>query len=125
MTVRNKFLQSRTSYSTIPSRNKSAGIVGLNDAGVNQVGHQPSLSANVVLKLLDRRVFFVDQPDLEYFAKISSPDLHCCVDQARFAFGDLAGHLIAEFGEDVFNCAHECKRSGIAAAGKSADSLWA
>lgn len=70
-------------------------------------------------------MFFVDQPDPEYFAKISSPDLHYCVDQARFAFGDPAGHLIAEFGEDVFNRAHEGRRSGIAAAGKSADSLWA
>jgi hypothetical protein len=25
----------------------------------------------------------------------------------------------------VFNRAHKCRRSGIAAAGKSADSLWA
>ena len=106
-------------------RSKAAEIGGLNDAGVKQVGHQPSLSDHVVFKFLDRRVFFSDQPDRENFAKISSPELPCCVDQARFAFGDLAGHLIAGFGEDVFNCAHECKRSGIAAAGKSADSLWA
>jgi hypothetical protein len=30
-----------------------------------------------------------------------------------------------EFGEDVFNRAHTFRRSGIAAAGKSADSFWA
>jgi hypothetical protein len=30
-----------------------------------------------------------------------------------------------EFGEDVFNRAHEFRTSGITAAGKSADSLWA
>ena len=124
-TVRNKFLQSRTSDNTIPSGKKAAEIGGLNDAGVNEVGHQPSLSDNGVLKLLDRRVFFSDQPDREDFGRISSPELPCCVGQARFAFDDLAGHLVAEFGEDVFNRAHDYKRSGIAAAGKSADSLWA
>ena len=106
-------------------RNKAAEIGGLNDAGVNKVGHQPSLSDHGVFKFLDRPVFFSDQPDRDDFDRISSPELPCCIAQARFAFDDLAGHLTAEFGEDMFNRAHECTRSGITAAGKSADSFWA
>jgi iron-sulfur cluster assembly protein/iron-sulfur cluster insertion protein len=88
---------------------------------VDQVGNESGFADKVILELLDGRVFFPDQFDGDYFAKISRAELHRFVNQAHSAFRDLSGHLIVEFAEDVFDCCHGVRSARDSAAGKYAD----
>jgi hypothetical protein len=87
-----------------------AEVVGLDDVGVDEVGHEPGLADEVLLELLDRRVLLADQFDRDDLLEISGAALVGHVDDTHAALRELLDHLIVDFVEDVFDRGHVVKK---------------
>jgi hypothetical protein len=81
-------------------------MVGLDDVGMDEVGHEAGLANEVVLKLLNGGILFANQLYGYDLAKVSGAELHGLIDQAHPSLRDFAGHLIVELVEDVLNGRH-------------------
>src|SRR6185503_16127394 len=91
-----------------------AKVEGLDDAGMDEVRDQPSLTDEVVLKLLDRRILLTNELYCDNLAKVAGAKLLSFVNDAHAAVGNLAHHFIVELVENVFDRRHWGLRKGVA-----------
>ena len=79
-----------------------AKMVGLDDVGMDQIRDQSGLSDEIFLEFRDRRILLADELHRDVLAKIPSAPLNALVNQSHSPLGDLAGKLVVQLVEDVF-----------------------
>jgi hypothetical protein len=75
-------------------------VVGLDDVGVDEVGHQPGFADEVLLKLLDARILLPNELDGYQFAKVPCAVLEGLIHEAHAALGNLPQQLVMKFVEN-------------------------
>jgi hypothetical protein len=96
-------------------------MIGLDNVGVDQVGHEPGLANEVLLKLLDARILLTYQLDGNKFMEIARTVLVSLVDNSHAAFGNLPEQLVVELVENKLQGSHADIEAYSTAAGKCAD----
>src|SRR5690606_28534915 len=71
-----------------------AEVVSLDDAGVNQVGHQTGFADEVFLKFGNGGVFFANELNRHGLSKVAGAELGCFVNHAHAAFCDLTDEFV-------------------------------
>ena len=81
-------------------------MVGLNDVGMNEIGHQAGFTDEVLLEFGNRGVFFADQLDRHTLAEVSGAFLKCFVNEPHAAVGDFSHHFVKNLVTQVLELAH-------------------
>jgi hypothetical protein len=82
-------------------------MVGLDDVGVDEIGHEPRFTDEVPLKLLNRRIFLANQLYGDDLSEAPCAELFRLVNDAHATIGHLANHFIMNFAENVFDGRHD------------------
>jgi len=82
-------------------------VVGLDDARVDEVGHEPRLADEILLELLDRGVLLTNQLYGDDLLEIARAELVRLVHDAHAALRELTDHLVMNLVENVFNGGHD------------------
>ena len=86
-------------------------MVGLDDVGVDEIGHQPGLADEILLELRDAGIFLPNQLDGDSLAEIAGALLHRLVNQTHSAFGQLVRQLVFQLVEDVLEGRHGSRKA--------------
>jgi len=81
-------------------------MVGLDDVGVDQIRHQPGLADEVILDFINGRAFLAYDYYGHDLAEIARAELLGLVNQPHAALGNLAHHLVVDFGEYLVGGSH-------------------
>jgi hypothetical protein len=88
---------------------------------VDQIGDEARLADEVLLKLLDARIFFANKLDGYELMEVARTVLIGLVNDAHAAFGDLPEQLVTELVLNQFHRGHTVMEAQSATAGKCAD----